>query len=134
MKFYKIYKNKVILNRKGKIAKFVSKKNKFFNGFGEVYLNYISKNKTKGWNLHKKNKCLLICAKGEVIFHLINQAGQEKKISLKECSGKILEIPKKTWFAFRSKKDSLIINFIKDPHDKKETLKKEKIKNYIIKN
>ena len=134
MKLYKIYKNKVLLNRKGKIVKFVSKKNKFFKGFGEVYLNYISKNKIKGWNLHKKNKCLLICAKGEVIFHLINQAGLEKKISLKECSGKILEIPKKTWFAFRSKKNSLIVNFIKEPHDKKETLKKERVKNYIINN
>ena len=61
-------------------------------------------------------------------------AGLEKKISLKECSGKILEIPKKTWFAFRSKKNSLIVNFIKEPHDKKETLKKERVKNYIINN
>lgn len=132
-KFYKVYKNKVFRNNKGIIAKFVSKKNIFFKKFGEVYLNYIRKNKKKGWILHKKNKCLFICGVGKVEFHLINSRGLEKKITLNECSGKILEIPKKTWFSFQAKnKDSLTLNLIERPHNDREVIKKNKIKNYSI--
>ena len=133
-KLYKIHSNKIFKNKKGMIVKFVSKKNFFFKKFGEVYLNYIKKNKKKGWILHKKNNCLLIFCYGNVQFHLINKTGYEQKISISERSGKILEIPKNIWFSFEAKKkDSLILNLIKLPHSDKETIKKEKIKKYYIK-
>lgn len=134
-KLYKIHKNKVFRNKKGMIVKFISQKNSFFKRFGEVYLNYIKKNKKKGWIFHKKNNCLFICCAGKVYFHLINELGFEQKVSISEGSGKILEIPKNIWFSFESKnKNSIILNFIKFPHSDKEIIKKEKVKNYIIKN
>ncbi len=134
VRFYKIHINKIFKNNKGKIIKFVSKKNIFFKKFGEVYLNYIKKNKKKGWILHKKNKCLFICGSGKVQFHLINHQGLEKKMTIAENSGKILEIPKKIWFSFESKKkNSLLLNLIEEIHDDKEVIKKNKIKNYYIK-
>ena len=97
-KLYKIHKNKVLRNKKGMIVKFISQKNSFFKRFGEVYLNYIKKNKKKGWIFHKKNNCLFICCTGKVYFHLINELGFEQKVSISEGSGKILEIPKNIWF------------------------------------
>ena len=56
----KIFQNKIIKNSKGDILKFVSTKNVFFKRFGEIYFSEIKKNKTKGWNFHKKNTCLII--------------------------------------------------------------------------
>ena len=55
VKLIKVFKNKVFKNKKGSLTKYVSKKNKFFKKFGEVYFNEIKYNQTKGWILHKKN-------------------------------------------------------------------------------
>ena len=103
-KLYKIYKNKVFKNKKGMIVKFVSQRDFFFKKFGEIYLNYIKKNKKKGWILHKKNDCLLTCCLGRVQFHLINKSGTEQKVSINGGSGEIIKIPKNIWFSFESKK------------------------------
>ena len=55
-------------------------------------------------------------------------------MTIAENSGKILEIPKKIWFSFESKKkNSLLLNLIEEIHDDKEVIKKNKIKNYYIK-
>ena len=55
VKLIKTYRIKKFKNIKGEIIKYVSKKDKYFKNFGEVYFNIIKKNQTKGWNLHKKN-------------------------------------------------------------------------------
>ena len=52
----KVIKKKIIKVKKGDIIKFVNKKDKFFKRFGEIYFSEITKNQTKGWNLHKRNK------------------------------------------------------------------------------
>ena len=56
----KILKQKIINNKKGDILKFISKKDSFFKKFGETYFTEIKKNKTKGWNYHKKNNFLVL--------------------------------------------------------------------------
>jgi len=134
VKSVKIIKNKVFRNKKGNLVKYISKKNKFFIKFGEIYFNEIKKGNKKGWNLHKKNNCLIICVYGKVEFILIDKRKREKKITLSSNTGKILKIPPKVWFAFKSiKKISILANLIERPHQDSEVIKKNKIKNYLIK-
>ena len=78
-KSIKILKNKIFKNKKGHLIKYISKKDKFFKKFGEVYFNEIKLNSTKGWILHKKNTCLIICVSGEVKFTFIDSKLNEKK-------------------------------------------------------
>ena len=79
-KSIKIFKNKVIKNNKGNITKFVTKKSKFFSGFGEVYFSELKKNKSKGWNIHLKNQCILTVIQGDVKFTFYNPKKKKNKI------------------------------------------------------
>ena len=135
VKSIRIYNVKELNGPKGKIIKYVSSKNSFFKGFGEVYFNFIKKNSIKGWNLHKKNYCLIKCVNGKVLFHFIDKREKEKKITLSSNQKKILMIPPNIWFSFKSlKKDTLIVNLINNPHKDNELMKKNIIKKYFIKN
>tara|TARA_E500000178_G_C16952277_1_gene721866 strand:- start:416 stop:847 length:432 start_codon:yes stop_codon:yes gene_type:complete len=141
IKNVKIHLKKIIKNKNGKILKYISKKDKLVKNFGEVYFNYINKGKTKGWNIHKINKCFLICLHGEILVHLIDHRklsksfDQELKIKLNSINGKLLEIPPKVYFSlYAKKKNSIMCNFLEIPHKKSESLKVTKVKNYLIKN
>lgn len=134
VKSIKIFKNKVIKNKKGNIIKYVTLQNKFFKKFGEIYFNEIYFNKKKGWILHKKNVCLIICIYGKVRFHFIDNKLNERIISLKSGTGKIIKIPPQIWFSFQSfEQKSIIANLIEKPHQDNEVVKKVKVKNYLIK-
>ena len=132
-------KVRVIKNKKGDILKFLSRKDFFFKGFGEVYFTEIKKNKTKGWNCHKRNICLLGVPNGKVEFFFIDGRIKsktyfhEEKIILSKKNYKIIVLPPGIWFSFKSlTKLSMVTNCINNPHSDKETLKTEKIKNYKI--
>ena len=134
VKLIKTYRIKKFKNIKGEIIKYVSKKDKYFKNFGEVYFNIIKKNQTKGWNLHKKNTCLVMCLVGKVRFHLIDLKNKEFKIVLSSTGNKILKIPPKVWFSFKSLNvDSMIVNLINDIHSDNEVQKNIKVKGYLIK-
>ena len=95
----KIEKLKVIKNQDGDILKFLSKKSKFFNNFGEIYFSKILKGKIKGWNYHKS-------------------------IIISDKNKKILIIYPKTWFSFSAVNEtSLIANVINKIHSKDESIK-----------
>ena len=137
----KIIKQKVIKNKKGDILKFISKKESFFKKFGEIYFTEIKKNKTKGWNYHKKNNCIIIVPFGKVKFWFIDgrknysSYHKEDKIIIGKQNYKIILIPPKIWFSFKSiSKISIVANCIDNPHSDNETLKNIKVKNYKIKN
>ena len=137
----KIVKRKIIKNKKGNIFKYISSHDSFIKKFGEVYINELKKGKTKGWNLHKKNKCYLIVILGSINFHLIDgrkksrSYNREMKLNLSKAPFRLLIIPPGVWFSFFApKKDSSIINFLEVVHTDKETQKSEKIKSYLIKN
>ena len=66
----KLKKLKIINNPKGNIYKYISKKDSIFKKFGEVYFSEIFKGKIKGWNLHKKNTCIICVPSGKVKFIL----------------------------------------------------------------
>ncbi len=135
----KIFEKKLIKGKKGNILKFISKKDKFIKSFGEIYFSHIKKNKVKGWNFHKRKNCFLICVNGSVKVHLIDgrknfkSFNNEKKILLKNNLPRILKIPPKIWFSFSAKNNSILSNFLETPHEKKESIKKNKVKNYFIK-
>ena len=126
IKNLKILKLKKIQNSLGDITKYISKKDKFYKKFGEIYFSDIKKNKEKGWNLHKKSTCFVTAACGEVLFTISDYKFKKKvRVNLNRKNPKILIIPPQMWFKFKSTAESsTIINFIDNAHDIKETEKK----------
>tara|TARA_A100001015_G_scaffold297870_1_gene379884 strand:+ start:4854 stop:5267 length:414 start_codon:yes stop_codon:yes gene_type:complete len=135
VKSIKVLKGKRIKNYKGDIIKFISKKDKVFKKFGEIYFSEIKKNKTKGWNFHKRYTCLLIVPFGKVEFLIANRLLKKtKKIILSDKNCKILQIPPKYWFCFRSLvKKSIIANILDNVHNSNETKKSNMIQSIKIK-
>jgi dTDP-4-dehydrorhamnose 3,5-epimerase-like enzyme len=119
----KIEKLKVIKNQDGDILKFLSKKNKFFNNFGEIYFSKILKGKIKGWNYHKTNTCIICVPNGKVKF-IFKFKKRNKSIIISDKNKKILIIYPKTWFSFSAVNEtSLIANVINKIHSKYESIK-----------
>lgn len=130
-KSVKVEKNKIIKNPKGNIIKYLSKKDKIYKGFGEIYFSEIKKNKIKGWNLHKKFTCILTVPIGNVEFIILSN--KNTFLRRRIDSKKKIIIPPNNWFCFKSiAKKSIIVNVINGPHSKKETEKKSIIKNIKI--
>ena len=133
-------KIKIIKNRKGDILRFISKKNKFFKSFGEIYFTEINYRKLKGWNLHKKNKSFLTVCYGKVILHFIDGMNKsktfnrEKQMILGKKNHGIIVVPPGVWFSFTTfNKKAVIANFLNKPHSDNETIKINKVKKYKIK-
>lgn len=119
----KIEKLKVIKNQDGDILKFLSKKSKFFNNFGEIYFSKIFKGKIKGWNYHKTNTCIICVPNGKVKF-IFKFKNKNKSIIISDKNKKILIIYPKTWFSFSAVNEtSLIANVINRIHSKDEIIK-----------
>jgi len=64
---------KKIKTSKGDIYKFLSKQDKYFKKFGEIYFSEIKKNQKKGWNYHLKNICHISVIAGKVRFHFLKK-------------------------------------------------------------
>ena len=58
-KLIKLKDYKIIKNKKGNIIKFLNKKNKLFQGFGEIYFSELKVNKRKDEIIIKKIYVLL---------------------------------------------------------------------------
>lgn len=123
-------KLKKFKNKKGDLLKFISRKDKIYKKFGEIYFTEVKK-ELKGWNYHKRNTCLLAVPYGKVEFNLVD--GRHKEINFKKklkiYIGKkeyyLLVIPPKIWFSFKSvSRFSLVANLIKNPHNNLEIKKK----------
>ena len=128
----KIIKSKIIKNSKGDIRKFVNKKSKIFKKFGELYFSFLKKNKIKGWNYHKKNRCLISLVSGKIELIFFDDRKNSKtyntknKIILHEGKNIIILIPPKVWFCFKSLgKNSILVNLLDNVHTKSETKKKQ---------
>ena len=121
----KIIKLKISKNPKGDILKYLTRKNKYLKKFGEIYFTEIKKNKTKGWNFHKKCWCLLAVPYGKVKFTFAKNINSKKKIIIiGKKNYSIIVVPPRIWFNFMSiKKISLVVNTLNQIHNKNETLK-----------
>ncbi len=121
----KIVSLKILKNTRGDVLKYINKKNKYLNKFGEIYFTEIKKNKVKGWNFHKKNQCLITVPFGKVKFTFTKKMNSKKKIIIigrKKYS--IIVVPPGNWFKFESlEKISLVVNTLDNVHNDNETLK-----------
>ena len=121
----KTIKLKISTNPKGDVLKYLTRKNKYFKKFGEVYFTEIKKNKIKGWNFHKKCWCLLAVPYGKVKFTFAKNINSEKKIIIiGKKNYSIIVLPPRIWFNFMSiEKISLVVNTLNHVHNENETLK-----------
>ncbi len=121
----KTIKLKISTNPKGDVLKYLTRKNKYFKKFGEVYFTEIKKNKVKGWNFHKKCWCLLVVPYGKVKFTFAENINSKKKtIIIGKKNYSVIVVPPRIWFNFMSiKKISLVVNTLNQIHNKNETLK-----------
>ena len=121
----KTIKLKISTNPKGDVLKYLTRKNKNFKKFGEVYFTEIKKNKVKGWNFHKKCWCLLAVPYGKVKFTFAKNINSKKKtIIIGKKKYSIIVVPPRIWFNFMSiEKISLVVNTLNYVHNKNETLK-----------
>ena len=135
VKSIKIFKGKLIKNKKGNIIKFTNKKYNFFEKFGEMYFSEIKINKTKGWNFHKKNTCLITVPFGKVKFITFNPINKKMQtFVLSDKNNYIIKIPPNFWFSFSSLvKKSLIANILNNVHSQNEVRKESKINRIVIK-
>tara|TARA_Y100000816_G_scaffold267844_1_gene229593 strand:+ start:2035 stop:2424 length:390 start_codon:yes stop_codon:yes gene_type:complete len=124
----KTFKIKCINLNKGKIIKLLNKKDKFFKGFGECYLNEVKKNNVKGWNYHTKNTCILFPISGKFLFTFTINFKNKKNITVEKNKPKLIFVPPKTWFKFKSLTNkAVLMNVINNVHRDSE-LKKKLIK------
>jgi dTDP-4-dehydrorhamnose 3,5-epimerase len=135
VKSIKIIKKEIIKNSKGDILKYLNKKDDIYQRFGEIYFSEVKKNKTKGWNFHKKNTCILSVPLGSVKFKIFNpKTNKLIQITIGKNNYKLVIIPPGFWFSFKSqKKISLVANFMSSIHSKNEALKKNIINGIKIK-
>jgi|TARA_B110000037_G_scaffold22495_1_gene25316 dTDP-4-dehydrorhamnose 3,5-epimerase len=121
----KVIKLKTFSNPIGDTMKYLSKKSIFFKGFGETYFSEIKKNKTKGWNYHKKYWCILCVPFGQVKFNFRNNLeSKSKSITIGKKNYSTIVVPPKTYFSFKSNvKISLVANTINGAHNDNETIK-----------
>lgn len=121
----KIVKLKIIKNSKGDLLKYLDKTNRYFKKFGETYFTEIKKNKTKGWNYHKKLYSLITVPYGKVKFTYAKDINKQKKtIIIGKKNYSLIIAPPGLWFKFQSiSKISLIVNTLNDIHKSSETKK-----------
>jgi hypothetical protein len=125
---HKVKKYKILKNKQGNIYKLLVIKSSILKS--EVYISEVKSGYQKGWNLHKKFKSTIFLIDGSVQFQICKNFMNSKiyKINLELNGNNKIEIPKNTWFAFKSineKKSAKILNFLHGVHSSKETLKKD---------
>ena len=135
VKSVKIFKNKIIKNKKGNLIKYLNKHNKYFKSFGEVYFSEIKFNQTKGWNYHSKNTCLITTPYGSVVFKIFNPKTKKMlTVKINKKDNKTIRIPPGFWFSFRSlSKISIVTNLMNNVHSEKESKKLDFINKIKIK-
>ena len=109
--------------------------------FGEAYFSKIKSGKIKAWRYHLKMILNLVVPYGKVKFWFVDGRKnyssyyKEDKIVIGKRNYKIILVPPKIWFSFKSlSKISIVVNCIENPHSENETLKSTKIKSHKIEN
>lgn len=128
---------KKIKTPKGDIYKFLSKQDKYFKRFGEIYFSEIKKKQKKGWNYHLKNKCHLSIIAGKVKFHFLKKKGKRfisKKVILSAKKYKMMIVKPKIYFSFEGLNNfNLIVNFLENIHSPNESKKFKTVNQITIK-
>ena len=115
---------KIISVPDGNVLKFINKKSKNFNGFGEIYFSLIKKNKIKAWKKHSRMTMNLTVPIGKVKFVFFDEEKNFlKEIVLGEKNHKRITVKPGVWFGFKgtSKSVSLVSNLSNIIHKKNES-------------
>ena len=116
----KTIKLKISTNPKGDVLKYLTRKNKYFKKFGEIYFTEIKKNKIKGWKKHKKNYSLLKTILGKVKFTFFYK-DNFYSLNIKQADNLLIQIPPNVWFSFQGiSKKNLLCNLMNKAHSDKE--------------
>ncbi len=114
---------KILLNDKGNIYRFLKKTDKYYQNFAEIYFTKIKYNQIKGWKKHTLMKMNLIVPVGNVEFVFYDDDYKEfKSIIIGDENYKRLFVPSGIWFAFKgiNKSTNLVANFSNILHDDTE--------------
>ena len=120
---------KILKNKEGAIYKLYTIRNKKIKS-AEVYISEVKANIEKGWNFHKKYISKLYLIEGVAQIKICKNLKNSKiiKFNLKLNKNNFLEIPPKTWFAFKSlnkSKNVKLLNYLSGVHSKREIIKKD---------
>ena len=114
---------KIFLNDKGNIYRFLKKTDKYYQNFAEIYFTKIKYNQIKGWKKHTLMQMNLIVPVGNVEFVFYDNDNKEfRSIIIGDKNYKRLYVPSGIWFAFKgiNKSTNLIANFSNILHDDSE--------------
>ena len=116
-------------DEKGKVLHALKSSDPEFRGFGEAYLSFVNKNKTKGWKKHNNMTLNIVVPIGEILFVIYDDrvdsdsynAFQQIKLSRKNY--KRLTVPNNLWVAFMGIGDgeNLLLNVADLTHDPAES-------------
>ena len=124
----KIFKKKVISDKRGKILHMLRKDDDHFSKFGEIYFSYVYGNQIKAWHIHKKMTLNYIVAFGKIKLVLYDDRKKSKtkgafqEIILSNKNHYLVSIPPNIWNGFRSANSKLAVlancsNIPHDPHE-----------------
>tara|TARA_Y100000768_G_scaffold385657_1_gene372263 strand:+ start:2912 stop:3331 length:420 start_codon:yes stop_codon:yes gene_type:complete len=115
---------KIISVPNGNVLKFIDKKSKTFNGFGEIYFSLVKKSKIKAWKKHSRMTMNLTVPIGKVKFVFFDEEKNFlKEIILGEKDYKLITVKPGVWFGFKGLANniSLVSNLSNIIHKKDET-------------
>jgi dTDP-4-dehydrorhamnose 3,5-epimerase len=122
-------KMNIIEHPKGDIYKIITKSDKGYSNFGELYLSTIKYGAVKAWKKHTKMICNLLVLQGEVKF-VLSEGGVEEEgrgnyqeVVLSKKNYYRLTIPPGIVFGMygHGKGENMVLNFASIVHDKNES-------------
>jgi dTDP-4-dehydrorhamnose 3,5-epimerase len=129
---------KIIPHSLGNIFHGMKKSDRGYNGFGEIYLSSIKKNKIKAWKKHKKMTLNLIVIKGKIRFVFYDDRkvsktyGTYSELILSKSNFSRITVPPMIWFGFQGlTNENLLIN-IADLEHNPEEIERLDIENSVI--
>lgn len=94
----------------------------------EIYINSMAPGLIKGCKIHKSMLCRLKVIKGEITFHIFNEARKKTQSIRLHCSdAKAVIIPPGNWFAFENSGDQSaeFMNFADQLYDPNEQVNED---------
>lgn len=127
----KIFKKKIISDKRGKILQMMRKDDKNFKKFGEIYFSYVYGNQVKAWHIHKRMTLNYVAVYGKIRLVLFDDRkdsrtrGKFQKIILSNYNYVLVSIPPNVWSGFRSNDGNIAVlaNCSDIPHNPNEILR-----------
>lgn len=126
IKKIKLFNLMKIKNLKGDLQVIKKSNRDNLRNIKEIYSLWVNKNKTKGWNYHKKMTVTLVILVGKVKVVIYDPKKQIfNKFIINEKKPQMIVIPPKKYFGIKNlySNKSLLLNLADLKHSKKEYMK-----------